>query len=43
MRNSIARVGIENFPVSGGFDLVERERGLTRSAEKSYLEVSPLV
>jgi len=25
VRNSIARVGIENFPVSGGFDLVERE------------------
>ena len=27
-------VGIENFPVSGGFNLIERERGLTCSAEK---------
>ena len=25
VRHSIARVGTENFPVSGGFDLVERE------------------
>lgn len=25
VRHSIARVGIENFPVTGGFDLVERE------------------
>ena len=28
VRNSIACVGIENFPVSCGFDLVERERAV---------------